>query len=130
MGTGDFGTLLFCHLAPPPSLFNIYLSAINGEMSAILGGFQKFLTYYVFIFIQYVILCNFFFHYFFIPRVFKRFLCIWKRRRERERERIGEGRSRGVSVLPSEWEAQHGAQSQDPEIMTWAKGRHLIHWAT
>ena len=23
-----------------------------------------------------------------------------------------------------------GTQSQDPEIMTWAKGRHLTDWAT
>ena len=45
-----------------------------------------------------------------------------------ERERAAEGE--GEADFPAEQGAQCGTQSQDPGIMTWAKGRRLIHWAT
>ena len=52
----------------------------------------------------------------------------------RERENTSRGRrrvrGRGRGRLPTEQGPWHGAWSQDPEIMTWAKGRHLTHWAT
>ena len=31
---------------------------------------------------------------------------------------------------PVDQVARYGAPSQDPEIMTWAEGRHLTDWAT
>ena len=40
------------------------------------------------------------------------------RERERKRERMSRGRGAGRSRLPDEQEAQHGTQSQGPEIMT------------
>ena len=56
---------------------------------------------------------------------------------ERERERQKEqqaggvaGIGRGRSRLPVEQGAWCGARSQDSEIMTWAEGRCLTHWAT
>ena len=42
---------------------------------------------------------------------------------------VGRGSGRGRSGLPTEQGAQHGARSQDPEIMTWAEGRHLADGA-
>ena len=45
--------------------------------------------------------------------------------KERESTSTGRGRGRGKSRLPTEQEAPCGAQSQDPGIMTRAKGRHL-----
>ena len=53
---------------------------------------------------------------------------------ERDRENMSRGREIGTSRPPTEHGAQCrvpcGAQSQDPEITTWAKGRHLTNWAT
>ena len=40
------------------------------------------------------------------------------------------GRGRERSRPSSEQGAQFRAQSQDPEIMTWAEGRNLTEWAT
>ena len=40
------------------------------------------------------------------------------------------GRGRGKSRLPFEQGARCGAWSQNPEMMTWAKGRHLTAWNT
>ena len=40
------------------------------------------------------------------------------------------GRGRRRSRLHAEQGTQWGAPSQDPEIMTWAKGRCSTHWAT
>ena len=41
------------------------------------------------------------------------------------------GRGRGRNRLPMDQGALHrSSSSQDPEIMTWAKGRHLTDWAT
>ena len=49
--------------------------------------------------------------------------------REREQERAGRGAERISSRLPIEYGAWCGAQSQDPEIMTWAKIKsQLINW--
>ena len=42
----------------------------------------------------------------------------------------GRSRGRGRIRLPTEQGAWCGAQSQDPEIMTWAKGRPSTNWAT
>ena len=57
------------------------------------------------------------------------YLFIWQREipgdrgRQRQREREG-------SRLPAEQRAWCGTWSQDPEIMTWAEGSGLTHWAT
>jgi len=40
------------------------------------------------------------------------------------------GGGRGRSRLPAEQGTRCGAQSQDPEIMTWVEGRRLTNWAT
>ena len=60
---------------------------------------------------------------------FKRFfhLFIWEREGERERERHTEGEEKQT---PHWAGSLMLAQSQDPEIMTWAKGRYLTDWAT
>ena len=50
--------------------------------------------------------------------------------RERENTSRSRGRGRERSRLSTEEEAWCGAQSQDPEIMTWAKDWHLTDWAT
>ena len=42
--------------------------------------------------------------------------------------RKGEGE--GEAGFPLSRIAWHGAWSQDPEIMTWVKGRHLTNWVT
>ena len=53
--------------------------------------------------------------------------------RDRESAQIGRvadraaGRGRGRTRLSAEQTAQHGAQTQDPGIMTRAKGRHLTN---
>ena len=52
------------------------------------------------------------------------FIYIW------ETEHSGRGRRRGTSRLLAEQKAWHRAWSQDPKIMTWAKGWHLTYWAT
>ena len=44
---------------------------------------------------------------------------------ERERKQACRGKGRGRGRLPMEQGAQWRAWSQDPEIMTWAEGRHL-----
>ena len=49
---------------------------------------------------------------------FRCYLFIWER--ENERAWVG-GRDRGTSRLPTEYWAQHGAWSHNPEIMTWAE---------
>ena len=62
-------------------------------------------------------------------RFFVRFyLFIW----QRERSQVGReaGREWGRSRLPAEQRAGCGAQSQDPEITTWAEGGDLTRWAT
>ena len=49
-----------------------------------------------------------------------------------EEARAGEGQSEREKEkqTPAEHKAQQSAQSQDnPEIMTWAKVRHLTDWA-
>jgi len=56
------------------------------------------------------------------------YLFIWER--EWERESMRGGRVRGRSRLPAEQGAQCGTRSQDPGIMTWAKGSRLTNWAT
>ena len=43
---------------------------------------------------------------------------------------LGEGKERGRIRLPTDQGAPCGAWSQDPEIMTWAEGRHFTDWAT
>lgn len=45
-------------------------------------------------------------------------------------EQEHKGRRQGKSRLPTEQGAWCRTPSQDPGIMTWAKGRHLINWAT
>ena len=57
------------------------------------------------------------------------FLFIWQREREREREHK-QGEEEREKQAPFEQGVQCGAQSQDPEIMTWSEGRHLTDWAT
>ena len=60
---------------------------------------------------------------------FKKIHFIYFFETEREkRNRRGET-GRGRSRLPAEQGARCRASSQDPEIMTWAKGRHSIDWA-
>ena len=54
-------------------------------------------------------------------------LFIYLRERAQGRKR---GRGRGRSRLPTERGAQCRTRSQVPGTMTWAKGRHLIDWAT
>lgn len=54
-------------------------------------------------------------------------LFIYFKERQRAQAR---GRVRGRNRLPTEQRAQHGARSQDPEIVTWTKGRSLTDWAT
>ena len=48
---------------------------------------------------------------------------------EKEREITSRQRERG-SRIPTEQRARCGTRSQDPEIMTWAEGSGLTHWAT
>ena len=53
----------------------------------------------------------------------------------RERKSRGKGRGRGrkrknPQTDPCWVQSQSRAQSQDPEFMTWTKGRHLTNWAT
>jgi len=45
--------------------------------------------------------------------------------RDKERESTSRGREREKPTPPTEQGARHGAQSQDPEIMTQTEGRHL-----
>ena len=49
--------------------------------------------------------------------------------RECESKNTCRGRGRRRSRFPIEQGAWWKAGSQDPEIMTWAKGRHLTNWA-
>ena len=71
---------------------------------------------------------------FFIFFIFLRLIdwLIWERQKERAWvRRGGRGRMReSSSTLPTEHRTWHGARSQHPGIMTWAKGRHLSDWAT
>ena len=60
----------------------------------------------------------------------KKILFIYLTERERSQAGREAGGRRGGSRLPAEQRAQPGAQSQDLEIMTWAEGRGLTHWAT
>ena len=63
---------------------------------------------------------------------FKEFICSLERKGggKAQAERGAEG-ERGTSRPPTEQRAwQCGAQSPDPGIMTWAKGRCLTNWAT
>ena len=55
------------------------------------------------------------------------YLFIWEREKEcvREQKQGDQGREK-----QAEQETQQGAQSQDPGIMTWAKGRCITDWAT
>ena len=55
-----------------------------------------------------------------------------KRAREREQAHTSttSRRGRGRSRLHAELGTWHGAQSQDPNIMTQGKGRHITIWAT
>ena len=57
------------------------------------------------------------------------FFLIW-RGRVSERDRQIEGTSRGGGEAASPWEPWCRAPRQDPEIMTWAEGRHLTNWDT
>ena len=51
--------------------------------------------------------------------------------RERENMSRGSGRRRSrLNREPSEYGAWYGIWSQNPRVMTWAKGRHLTNWAT
>ena len=50
--------------------------------------------------------------------------------RQRERDSRAERRGRGGNRLLEEQGTERGAWSQDPEIMTWAEGRHFTDWAT
>ena len=49
---------------------------------------------------------------------------------EREGESKGREKGRGRSRLPTEQGTRLGAPSQDPRIMTHAKGRRLTDWTT
>ena len=61
--------------------------------------------------------------------IFLRFyLFIWERERNNKQGEGAEG-ERERSRLSAEQGARCGAQSQDLEIMTWAKGRCLTNWA-
>ena len=51
-----------------------------------------------------------------------------RKREQKQGEWQAEGEGEAGSLLSRE--PQHRAQSQGPEIMTWAKGRRLINWAT
>ena len=64
----------------------------------------------------------------YLNKAFFKFIYLRKRASEcaQVRERQREGRSR----LSTEQGAWYGAQSQDPEIMTWAEGRCLTNWVT
>ena len=54
------------------------------------------------------------------------FLFIWEREQARGRT---DGDRETWSRLPTEHRAQHGTQSQDPEIMTWAEIKsQLLNW--
>ena len=57
-------------------------------------------------------------------------LFLYMRKRERESTSEGRGRKKGRSRLPAEQTAGCRTWSQDPEIMTWAEGRHWTYWAT
>ena len=57
----------------------------------------------------------------------KRFYLLFERE-IREKAWVGEGQKE--KQTPAEQGAQCGAGSQDPEIVTWAKGRHLNNWVT
>ena len=48
----------------------------------------------------------------------------------REYKQGGGAEGEGEAGSPAEQGARHGAQSQDPGIMTWAEGRCLTDWAT
>ena len=67
----------------------------------------------------------------FLVFVFNIFIYSFERRdSERASTNRWMDRERGRSRLPTEQGAQCGARSQDPGIMTWAKGRRLTHWIT
>ena len=54
----------------------------------------------------------------------------WVEQSKRKSMNKAGGRGKGGSRVSSEQEARHKTGSQDPEIMTWAKGRCLTDWAT
>ena len=59
------------------------------------------------------------------------YLFIWHRGRENTNRGSNRGRRRSWAGSPiAEQGAWFGAQSQDPEIMTWANDRCLTDWAT
>ena len=68
-------------------------------------------------------------HFFF--SIFLNILFIWETEREQERASAQpEEGTEGEAESPLSRELGGGAWSQDPGIMTWAKGRHLTTWAT
>ena len=71
-------------------------------------------------------------HYFLFTLLFlKDFICLFERQRSQVGREAGRERERGGgSRLPAEHRAWCGTRSQDPDIMTWAEGRGLTHWAT
>ena len=73
-------------------------------------------------------LLNRLFFYFF----FKDFIYLFDRERSQVGREAGRERERerGGSRLSAEQRAWCGTRSQDSEIMTWAEGSGLTHWAT
>ena len=61
--------------------------------------------------------------------MFKDFV-IWEKEKENGRVLAQAGGGRGKSKLPTEQGGSCGAPFQDPGIMTWAEGRHVIDLAT
>ena len=68
----------------------------------------------------------FFFFLFFLKKVS---INLFDREREYKGAYAGGVAGRGRGRFPIQQGAWRGAP-QDPEIMTWAKGRHLTNWAT
>ena len=89
------------------SLDSIYVSCMESSFFSYLSWFLAKSSFF---------LESFFFIFFFL---FFKILCIysWKTERERSRD-IGRGEAGSTQG------AQHGTQSQDPRITSWAEGRH------
>ena len=58
---------------------------------------------------------------------FLKILFVWDRESARQKHR---GTVRGSSLLPADQRAHCRAQSQDPGVMIWTKGRCSTNWAT
>ena len=60
----------------------------------------------------------------------KDFIYLFDREKEQKHEQVGRVAGRGRSRCPNEQRARCRDRSQNPEIMTWAKGRCLTDWDT